>query len=122
MKVWINDGAFQVWPTEPGERFYGDNVQIVFDDMYWIKAPDHRLIIWHYNTDDLYDHLFTIRMGQHSEEAFIASLMPASSMEAINESIQAVVSAQEDAKEAAAIAAIEYFGQSQLTDEEAESL
>lgn len=109
MHLWINDGAFQVWPSMPGESFYGDAVQIIFEDMYWIKASDHRLILWHYNLDDTYDHGFTVRIGQHSEEAFIASLMPGMGLEAINESIKGMVTAQEDAQIAAQESALAFF-------------
>lgn len=111
--IWIEDGAYQAWPSEPGERFYGDNVVISFPDKYWIKSPDHKLQINHYNLDDTYTHKFTVRLGQHSEEAFIASMLPSTSIEGIKESIEGMLSAQTDVENAAAIAALEYFGPSE---------
>jgi len=76
LKVKVNDGAFQVWPSEPGEWFFGDNSLISFSDRYYIQAPDHRFKIWHYNLDEAYDHTFQVRIGQVTAEMFIASFLP----------------------------------------------
>lgn len=74
--VRIADGGFPVWPSEPGEWFYGDNTLIRFPDRYFIAAPDHKFKIWYYNLDDTYAHVFTVRIGQVSAMAFISSFIP----------------------------------------------
>ena len=107
--VWICDGAYQAWPSEPGERFFGDNVVISFPDMYWIKAPDHKLKIWHYNLDDTYTHKFTVRIGQVSAEAFIQSFMPSFGQKPIEEVLKELAAQQETEKEARIKSIEDYF-------------
>jgi len=74
--VRVADGSFPVWPSEPGEWFYGDNTLITFPDRYYIRAPNHNFKVWYYNLDDTYDHKFTVRIGQVSSELFISSFIP----------------------------------------------
>lgn len=76
LKVMVKDGGYQVWPSEPGEWFFGDNIMIGFPDRYYVESPQHELDIYAYNEDDTYAHLFQLRLGQASDPTIIASYLP----------------------------------------------
>lgn len=96
VSVW--DGGYQVWPSEPGETFFGDNTLISFPDRYYIDSVRKALIIQSYNLDDTYAHVFQLRIGQVSEEAFIASFLPSMSMDKIGDTIAELIAGQAQAK------------------------
>ena len=96
--VRVNDGAFAVWPSEPGEWFFGDNTLISFPDRYFIQAPDHRFKIWYYNLDTAYDHKFQVRIGQVTAEMFIASFMPGYGQEDLAPLLEQMIAIQEAEK------------------------
>ena len=52
---------YQVWPSNPGEWYEGDGVQIEFDESYRLEEDWNPIRIEGYNEDDTYDH--TIRVG-----------------------------------------------------------
>ncbi|GAH25154.1 unnamed protein product, partial [marine sediment metagenome] len=99
----------QVWLSTPGETFFGDNTTIYFDDRYWIKAPDHRLLIFTYNTDDTYPHMLQVRIGQVLEDVFISSFLPGLAQKDVAQMIAKILTAQEDVKAAQQKELIEYF-------------
>ena len=107
--VRVADGGFPVWPSEPGEWFYGDNTLISFPDRYYIAAPDHKFKVWYYNLDDTYDHKFTVRIGQVSAEAFIQSFMPSFGQKPIEEVLKELAAQQEVEKESRIKAIEDYF-------------
>jgi len=94
LHIWIKDGSFPLWPSEPGESFSGDNQVIAFDDKYFIQAPDHRLKLWYYNLDDTYDHEFQVRVGQVLQEVFIASFLPSIGQGDMTSAITEAIAAQ----------------------------
>jgi len=94
LSVRVADGGFPVWPSEPGEWFYGDNTLVSFPDRYYIAAPDHKFKVWYYNTDDTYDHKFTIRIGQVSSDLFIQSFIPTFKAESIGDLLKALAEEQ----------------------------
>lgn len=96
VSVW--DGGYQVWPSEPGETFFGDNTLITFPDRYFIDSARKALIVQSWNEDDTYAHVFQLRIGQVSEEAFIASFLPSMSMDKITETIAELIAGQATAK------------------------
>ncbi len=59
----IASGVNQVWPTNPGEYFNGDNESISFKEFYSLKIEPYHLDILSYNLDDTYDHTVIIRLG-----------------------------------------------------------
>jgi len=105
----VADGGFPVWPSEPGEWFYGDNTLISFPDRYYIAAPDHKFKVWYYNTDDKYDHKFTIRIGQVSSTIFISSFIPGFGQKSIEEVMAEMAVQQEQEKELRVKAIEDYF-------------
>jgi len=107
--VRVADGGFPVWPSEPGEWFYGDNTLITFPDRYYIAAPDHKFKVWYYNLDDTYDHKFTVRIGQVSSELFIQSFIPTYGQKNMDEQIAGLLADQEEKKRASQDALIQYF-------------
>jgi len=109
LSVRVSDGAFPVWPSEPGEWFYGDNTLVSFPDRYYIAAPDHKFKVWYYNLDDTYAHKFTIRIGQVSSSLFISSFIPGFGQKSIEE-VMAEMAAQQEAEKETRIKSIEdYF-------------
>jgi len=106
--VRVADGGFPVWPSEPGEWFYGDNTLITFPDRYYIAAPDHKFKVWYYNLDDTYDHKFTVRIGQVSAELFIQSFIPTYGQKDIGE-VLSEMQAQQAAEQEQRIKSIEEY-------------
>jgi hypothetical protein len=107
--VRVSDGAFPVWPSEPGEWYFGDNTLISFPDRYYIQAPDHRFKIWYYNSDDTYDHKFQIRIGQVSAELFIQSFIPTYGKKDISEVLEEMQQQQEKEKAQVTDLLVKYF-------------
>jgi len=96
--VRVADGGFPVWPSEPGEWFYGDNTLVSFPDRYYIAAPNHNFKVWYYNLDDTYAHKFTIRIGQVSSNLFISSFIPSYGQKSIEEVLLEMAAQQETEK------------------------
>jgi len=107
--VRVADGGFPVWPSEPGEWFYGDNTLISFPDRYYIAAPDHKFKVWYYNLDDTYDHKFTVRIGQVSSEIFIQSFIPTFGQTPIEEILLQLAAQQESSRDARIKSIGDYF-------------
>ena len=107
--VRVADGGFPVWPSEPGEWFYGDNTLVSFPDRYYIAAPDHKFKLWYYNLDDTYAHKFTIRIGQVSSTMFISSFIPGFGQKSIEEVMAEMAAQQEKEKEVRIKAIEDYF-------------
>lgn len=84
----IMDGGYQAWPSEPGESFFGDNTLISFPDRYFNRSPKKVLSIRYWNEDEAYDHQFQIRIGQVSDEMFIASYLPTLTIDSIRKLLQ----------------------------------
>ena len=109
LSVRVADGGFPVWPSEPGEWFYGDNTLVSFPDRYYIASPDHKFKVWYFNTDDTYPHKFTLRIGQVSSTMFISSFIPGFGQKSIEE-VMAEMAAQAEAEKEVRIKSIEdYF-------------
>jgi len=107
--VRVADGSFPVWPSEPGEWFYGYNTLISFPDRYYSAAPDHKFKIWYYNEDDTYDHIFTVRIGQVSSQVFISSFIPGFGQKSIEEVMMELKEAERAEKEVRIKEIEEYF-------------
>jgi len=107
--VRVADGGFPVWPSEPGEWFYGDNTLVSFPDRYYIASPDHKFKVWYYNLDDTYPHKFTIRIGQVSSSLFISSFIPGFGQKSIEEVMAEMAAQQEKEKEVRIKTIEDYF-------------
>lgn len=121
LHVAVYDGAYPLWPSEPGEYFFGDNSLISFPDRYMIVSPQKVLTVASYNTDDTFEHAFQVRIGQVSAEAFIGSFLPNLSMDRMAEELAKAMAEQEAAQEAAKEALITYFTGRSPEDSEAGS-
>lgn len=109
LHVRIADGAAPLYPSEPSEWFFGDNGLITFPDRYFIQTPDQLLQVWHYNTDDTYDHTFQVRIGQVLAEQFIASFLPGYGQKDTATQIEEMIAQQEEQKSLVADALVKYF-------------
>ena len=109
LSVRVADGGFPVWPSEPGEWFYGDNTLVSFPDRYYIASPNHNFKVWYYNLDDTYAHKFTIRIGQVSNKLFIQSFLPTFDQKPIEEVLAEMAAGQEADKELRMKAIEDYF-------------
>ena len=107
--IQVKDGGYQVWPSEPGEWFFGDNTLIKFDDKYYVSSPARVLDIYAYNEDDAYAHRFQIRVGQANDPAIIASYIPLHSEKSLEQIIAELVVNQNITKEEQQTALIDYF-------------
>lgn len=81
MGVAVFDGLFQVWPSNVGEFFTGDDVVISFDDMYLKNAAPFQFQCYTYNEDDTNDHVVGVRIGLVSKDVFLARFLPGRAVE-----------------------------------------
>ena len=72
----VADGNYQLWPTESGEYFTGDDQTISFDDLYLKVIPPYEFVIYTYNLDDTYEHDIIFRMGMVSKDVYLARFLP----------------------------------------------
>lgn len=57
----IFEGGHQRWPNNPEESYHGNDVPMILDDNYELKAPAIlKLKTW--NLDDTYEHTFYLRI------------------------------------------------------------
>lgn len=109
LHVAVADGAYPLYPSEPSEWLFGDNTLVSFPDRYFIQTPDQYLTVWHYNTDDTYDHMFQLRIGQVLADAFIASFLPGYGQASVADQVAAMVAQQNEQKSQVADALVKYF-------------
>lgn len=74
--VRVKDGGHQVWPTEDGEYFRGDNLIVSFEDLYLKLHPPFKFDVLTYNLDDTYDHDVILRLGVVSKDVYLARFLP----------------------------------------------
>lgn len=56
----IDHNERQLWPTTPGEWFYGNDVTIEFEDDYLLTEAWNNFRLRAYNDDDTYAHTVTV--------------------------------------------------------------
>lgn len=76
MGVAVFDGLFQVWPSNVGDFFVGEDQVIAFDDLYLKEEAPYELQCYTYNEDVKYSHFVSVRIGMVSSEVFMARFMP----------------------------------------------
>lgn len=76
MGVAVFDGLYQVWPSNMGEFFVGEDQLIAFDDMYLKEAQPFEFQCYTYNIDETYPHFVSVRIGLVSSEVFLARFLP----------------------------------------------
>lgn len=76
LKVHINDGGHQLYPSTPGETFHTDDKVIAFKDTYLKFSKPFQFDIYTTNDDDEYPHTIQVRMGMVSEAIFMARFLP----------------------------------------------
>lgn len=81
MGIAVFDGLFQVWPSNVGEFFIGEDQLIGFDDMYLKEAAPFEFQCYSYNDDDENDHFLSVRIGLVSSEVYMARFLPTKSHE-----------------------------------------
>jgi len=100
LRVAVKDGAYSLWPSEPGEWFFGDNILISFPDKYIIASAPHELFIWAYNLDTAYDHKFQIQLGQVSDPMLIQSFLPSIQMQDFTAQMAELIASQDQSRAA----------------------
>lgn len=76
MGVAVFDGLYQVWPSNVGEFFVGEEQVIAFEDMYLMESAPYEFQCYTYNLDDTHGHFVAVRIGLVSSEVFLARFMP----------------------------------------------
>ncbi|MDY6888284.1 MAG: hypothetical protein SVV88_11695, partial [Pseudomonadota bacterium] len=59
----VFDELHQVYPTNEGEDFHGDNIHHVVTDFYEPEGKTARLTAKYWNTDDTFDHELLVMIG-----------------------------------------------------------
>lgn len=76
MGIAVFDGLYQIWPSNVGEFFIGEDQVISFDDMYLKESAPYEFQCYSYNTDNKYDHFVAVRIGLVTSEVFLARFLP----------------------------------------------
>ena len=61
--VRLKQGSHQIIPSNSGEWFTGDNVNISFPENYLFSQSPYYIEVQTYNEDDLYQHKIILRLG-----------------------------------------------------------
>lgn len=85
MGIAVFDGLYQVWPSNVGEFFIGEDHVIDFDDMYLKGAAPYEFQCYTYNDDTEHEHFVSVRIGLVSNEVYMARFMPSKTFEYFNE-------------------------------------
>jgi hypothetical protein len=59
----IVQGIHQIFPSNSGQWFIGDDINITFPENYLLYTPPYYLELQAYNLDDLYSHTLIVRIG-----------------------------------------------------------
>ena len=70
----INRGLHQVWPSNYGEDFNGDDSDISFREHYRLTKAPYLLECYTWNEDTSYAHSFILRVGILPEEVIVRRL------------------------------------------------
>lgn len=76
MGIAVFDGLYQIWPSNVGEFFIGEDQVIAFDDMYLKESAPFEFQCCTYNTDETYEHFVEVRIGLVTSEVFLARFLP----------------------------------------------
>jgi hypothetical protein len=98
--IQVFDGAFQLWPTSPGRNFWGDGIEVDWDDIYYKTVEPWEFVVYSWNDDEVYDHRVLISVGMVSEEAFMMRYLPGLTYEKMLEVLQRMEEQQEKARAA----------------------
>lgn len=69
----ISDGLHQLWPTNPGESYYGDHFPMEFDEYYEVRRPA-KLYLHTWNLSESYPHAVLVRITILPKR--VASMIP----------------------------------------------
>ena len=58
----ISDALHQVYPKNTDEQFVGHGTTVIATDEYEIKELPYQLEFYGWNTDEVYQHIITVRM------------------------------------------------------------
>lgn len=96
LKVRINDGGHQLYPSSPGETFHTDGKVIAFEDTYLKFAEPFQFDVYTENEDEEYPHTIQVRMGMVSEEIFMARFLPTYTYKYFQQMLREMQREQED--------------------------
>lgn len=97
LHIQVFDAGYQLFPTNEGESFSGDNIDFSFDETYDKSNPPYELIALTWNDDTEYQHQLGVYMGFASRDEYIARYIPQST---VNDAIVAAMSMQQQGEEA----------------------
>lgn len=111
LNVAVKDGGAALYPSEPGEWFFGDNTLIAFNDLYIVSSRPTVLNIWCYNLDTDFDHKFQVRIGQVLDPVIMQYYLPSLNQDNLVEQLAAIIESQNVGRDAARARAIELADQ-----------
>ena len=59
----INDGLYQVWPSNPDDNMFGDDSLFSFEEDYELDTDPYELTVYAWNEDDTYNHTIRVSLG-----------------------------------------------------------
>jgi len=94
LHVQLFDGAHQVYPSNEGSDYIGDNVTIAFDDLYVKESSPNELIAICWNDDDSFTQEVIIRFSILPRQVFQTRFAPTVSSEQLQEIIDLLTAEQ----------------------------
>jgi hypothetical protein len=88
--AWVMEGNLQVYPSNEGETFYGDNIAMPYEDLYEITNDNRQLDIYCYNLDTAYDHTIQLQFGIESKDIYMARWIPSMQVELFNAEMERI--------------------------------
>ena len=96
----IQDGGYQVWPSNSEFDFHGDNGYITFPDTYLKLVAPFEFVAVTWNEDDTYQHTIHLRLGIVSDEVFMSRFLPSMTFDKMLLALDAAQKRQEEQREA----------------------
>jgi hypothetical protein len=94
------DGGHQIYPSNPGEWFIGDNQIMPFPDSYLKLAEPWEFVFEGYNESTDYSHTVYVRLGLADKDEFMARFLPTIGYKEIQALVAAETLRQERQKQA----------------------
>ena len=93
----VLDGGHQVYPSNQGAYFNGDNNVVAFDDTLLSLVEPFEYVLEGYNLDTLFEHNIYVRLGIADKDIYMARFLPSITWDKLIEALKKEKSLQQSA-------------------------
>lgn len=90
----IYDGLYQVWPSTPDCWYTGDGAEIHVMDLYLKQSAPFLFQVKGFNTDDIYQHIISVKIALVSGLHYMAHFLPHIQMDMLADTLTHIESEQ----------------------------